>query len=340
MVSGGNANCTRSAVGLYGDGDLTLTGTMRNWADSTDWLTEGIPTPRRAYWLRAGPADHLSCAAPMPMAGPAPGGAGAGAGVRTVNVRWRGAGPRTWTSRGRPGGAGTGWPGPVRKDRTMGRGDGARAVSGRKPDGIACGGLVVNDRGSGRGNGARMISGRGPDGMPGAAGRVRSDRACGRGGGARTMSGADPAGIVPAERMIRLRDGKARPWRAIGPPCQEVSGARSLPPALVVILLRACRPPDISRLVVPVVVDPVDRQAIWPRAELMLDVLDEPRDVEPGTIDPDVAETVVMPVLVAGIRAPPDHVTPGVVQRVPAHPVLRPMRPPRQFLGFPAPAGL
>jgi hypothetical protein len=89
-------------------------------------------------------------------------------------------------------------------------------------------------------------------------------------------------------------------------------------PAPVPRLFGRCRPANVARLVIPVVVDPVERTAGRSRAEQPLDVRHEQRQVMPAVADLDAPPPPSRKVRVFRVLAARHHISPCVVERVAA----------------------
>lgn len=87
-------------------------------------------------------------------------------------------------------------------------------------------------------------------------------------------------------------------------------------------LFRPGRPADITRLVVPVVINPVQRHTRRARADQTLDVFDEQSRVMPSRAGCNSPATPVLVLRKVRVIAPRHHVAPGPVKRV-----LRPVMP-------------
>jgi hypothetical protein len=109
----------------------------------------------------------------------------------------------------------------------------------------------------------------------------------------------------------------------------------------VMHLLELISPPDVARLIVAIVVDPVKAHALRPRAQILLDVADErPGIVPPLVADPDTPSPVPTVVMGSRIVTAPIDSQPETVQRRSRLTVRSPGLPDSQVLTLPAAATL
>jgi len=108
-----------------------------------------------------------------------------------------------------------------------------------------------------------------------------------------------------------------RPEGAVvaGSPCAPCAAGKTLfievCSAPVVRLLARRRPPDVSRFVVPVYIDSIERVR---RRRLVADVRKEPQEVVPPLLaDPNATTAVVMPIFLIRILAALDHREPRTI---------------------------